>query len=832
MMGGFMDDVRVTFRSLFRSRGVSTILVLTLGLGIGASTAVFSVLDGVLLRPLPYDEPDELITVRHELTQIANLGLQGIPGPDLLDYMAGAPSIESLGNIFTLETNLNDGQGAARVTLAWITPDFFDVLGTDAAVGRMLDPTDWIPRTRAQMEDPAFTPPPMPVMLSNEMWSARFAADPDLIGKSITINGTQMNVIGVLPPGFRVYAPANTSIPSRIDAYSYVPLPMTEGGRAQGQGLAVARLADGATIEQARSELERVAVSLVETYERHAQLGTRVVVGPLLDGVVGEARPFLWILFGSIGLVLLIAILNVANLLLVEAGARRQEFAVRIALGVHRLRMARQLLTENFIIAGMGAAVGLGVAVLGVRALVALAPADLPRVGTIGIDGGVLLFTVTISAMAALIFGVAPAISLSRVDPATLLATRGAVGTGRSGARLRNSLIVGEVAVSVLLVAGAGLLLRSFAELSAVNPGYDPEGAVALEVALPFFTYRELERRQGFFGDLLERTRALPGVDAAGIAPGLPLTESGGSWSSAFGAPGADLEDPDAPRARYRAASSGFFEALGAHIVEGRAFEVTDGGKDAELVVLVDQRLAEAEWPEGDAVGSYIDVGIAAYIGPGRQATARIVGVVESVRYSSLMEQDEPTIWIPFNEYAPLEAALVLRGPGDPVAAAAQIRQVLRDLDPSAPVYALRTLTDDVRAATARSRYALLLMAIFAMAALLLAAVGLYGVVSHAVQQRTREIGVRIALGAKSRDIGSMVLAQGARLTFFGGILGTLAVLMVSPVLESLLYEVSSWDPITLLGTSILLVLVATVAAWFPAARASRVDPINALKTE
>ncbi len=832
MMGDFLDDVRLTFRGFLRARGVSAVLVLTLALGIGASTAVFSVLDGVLLRPLPFDEPDQLITMRHELTNIEGAGLYGIPGPDLLDYMDGAPSIAGVGSIAALDTNLNDDQGAARVTMGWVTPDFFPVLGNDAAVGRMLDPSDWTPRTRAQMEDPTFAPPPMPVMLSNEIWRDRFGADPDLIGRSVTINGTQMNVIGILEPGFRVFTPADAAVPSKIDAFTYMPLPMTEGERSAGQGLAIARIAPGVSIEQATADLERVTASLVETHERHALLGTRLVVAPLLDGVVGEARSFLWILFGSIGLVLLIAILNVANLLLVRAAERNQEFAMRIALGVSRTRLIRQLLTESVVLASLGTIAGLAFASFGVQALVALAPTDIPRVTDIGIDGGVLLFSVAVSSVAAILFGLAPAIISTRVDPATLLTSRGAIGMGRTGGKVRNAMIVGEVALSVLLVAGAGLLLRSFGEIAAVDPGYDPEGAVALEVALPFFTYRPLERRQAFFDELLERSRAIPGVTAAGVAPRLPLTGGSGSWSAIYGPPGTDLDDPEGTRARYRPASPGFLEALGATLIEGRTFDVMDGAQGGEVVVVIDRALAEAAFPDGDAVGSYIDIAIAAYIGNGRKATARVVGVTDVVRYETLTQDGEPTIWIPFNEYAPLEAALVLRGAGDPTAAAVQVREILRDIDPGAPVYALRALTDDVRTATARSRYALLLMAIFALSALVLAAVGLYGVISHSVQQRTREIGVRIALGAPTTEIGRMVLVQGAKLAIVGGVLGTVIALLVTPILESLLYQVESWDPITLAGTSLLLALVATASAWFPAARASRLDPIDAIRTE
>lgn len=832
MWSDLRDDVLFTMRGFGRSSGGSLVLVLTLALGIGASTAVFSVLQGVLLRPLPFDEPEELITVRHEVTAIPNAGLQGIPGPDLLDYIDGTPSIEHLGSVFTLETNLNDDQGAARVTIGWVTPDFFDVLGVDASAGRMLVRSDWTPRTRAQMEDPNFSPPPMPVMLSHELWTDRFAADPDLLGRSVTINGTQMTVLGIMPDGFRVFAPADASISPRIDAFSYMPLPMTEGQRGAGQGISIARLSDGATFEQAVGELEQVAETLVGTHERHARLGTEVVVAPLLDGVVGQARTFLWVLFGAIGVVLMIAVLNVANLLLVKARHRQQEFAVRITLGVGRGRLVRQLLTESLVLASFGAIAGLAFATVGVDLLVGLAPADLPRLEAVRIDGGVLGFTVVTACLAALVFGVAPALSSTSVDPASLLNARGGVGTGRVGTRLRQSMIVGEIALSVLLVAGAGLLLRSFGELASVEPGYEPEGAVAVEMALPFFTYRGLEARQAFFQELAQRSAAIPGVTAAGIAPGLPLTARGYAWNGAYGDAGFDVTRDDAPRAQYRAASPGFFRALGATLVEGRDFVETDGLRGSELAILVDSRMAEAQWPDGGAVGSSLEVQLGAYIGPGRVTTARVVGVVEPVRYGSLTDTDPPTIWVPFNETAPLEAALVLRGPGDPVTAAAEVRRILREIDPSAPVYALRRLEDDVRASTARTRYALLLMTIFALSALTLAGVGLYGVVASSVQQRTREIGVRIALGAMRRDIGSMVLRQAGRLASIGVLAGTLGALAAGPALRSLLYEVAPSDPLTLAVSAGVLGAVAVFAAWLPASRASRLDPIHAIRSE
>ncbi|MEZ4421763.1 MAG: ABC transporter permease [Gemmatimonadota bacterium] len=825
-----LDDVKVAWRGLVRAPMAGTVLILTLALGIGANAAVFSVLRGVLLRPLPYEQPEELLTLRHRFRNVPTVELQGIPGPDLLDYQAGTPSLESLGSIGTLETNLNDDQGAARVTIGWVTPGFFDVLRPGTALGRLLEPSDWTPRTRAQMEDPTFAPPPMPVLLSHAMWEGRFGSDPEMIGKVVTINGTRMNVVGVLEEGFRVHAPPDGGIPARIDAYGYLPIPMTEGARAGGGGLALARLADGATLEQARAELSTVAEALVETHAAHARFGTEVVVEPLFDGVVANARPVLWVLFGAVAMVLLIAVLNVANLQLVRAAARQQDFAVRVALGVSRGRMVRSLLTEGLVFAGLGTIAGLILAAVGLNTLLSLAPTDLPRLEAVSLDGTVLLFTLAVTVAAALGFGLAPLATLGDLGSSAVLSSRRTVGA-RSH-RLRHAVIVGELALSLMLVTGAGLLVRSFAKLGAVDPGYDAEGAVALELALPFFTYRELGRRQAFFDDVLERVAKVPGVTAAGLSPALPFTGFGGTWSAPFGLPGTDLSSESTPRARYRVASPGFFEALGARMVSGRSFERREGGPDKEAVVVIDRRLAESTWPGQDAVGQSLDITIAAYIGQGRQATARVIGIVEPIRFESLTEPDDPLIWIPYNEYGSLEAGIVLRGPGDPILAAAQVRDLIADIDPGTPVYNVRRLSEDLAAATARSRFATLLMSIFALAALVLAGVGLYGVISTSVQRRTQEIGVRLALGARARAIGSMVLKEGTRMALGGIALGLVLSLATAPLLASLLFGVAPTDVPTLLFTTLFLLAVATAAAWIPAMRASKLDPVEALRCE
>jgi predicted permease len=831
-------DVKQAARSLMRTPGATGTLILTLALGIGATTAVFSVLHGVLLKPLPYDEPEELITLAHRATNVEGTGLLGVPGPDLLDYIERSRTIESMGSAFTLETNLNDDQGAARITLAFTTPDFFPTLGTSAVVGRMLDPSDWVPRDRAQMEDPNFQPPPMPVMLSHSLWQTRFGGDAGLVGRSVVINGSAMNVVGVMPEDFRLWLPPEAGVPSRIDAFSYIPIPLTEGARGAGQGgMAVARLAEGSTIDDAHAELRAIQADLAQAWPRHQQLGIEVETAPLLSGVAGPSRGLLLAIFAAIGLVLVTSVINVANLLLVRASTRHHEFAVRAALGVTRGRVVRKVLTESLLIGLLGTVVGLTLAVFGVDVLVRIAPVDIPRLDTVALDGTAVLFAIGVALVTSIVFGLAPALSSARADARQLVASRGVVGGGPS-LGFRNALIVGEIALSVVLVAGAGLLLRSFGELRNVDPGYAPDRAVAVEMALPFFTYRELETRQNFFEAVRREAAELPGVEVAGLSPGLPLTSGAGNgaWLAGYTLDGTDPTIETTDRVLYRTASRGYMEALGARLEAGRTFTDADvvlaGQPDSEVSVVIDRAFADRVWPGEDPIDRTLRGAVAAYIGQGRTADLRVVGVIEPIRHASLMEPDQPSIYIPFAEYAPLEGTLVLRGSGDLQTLVTGVRGLIAELDPGVPVFEVRRLEDDVAAAAAQNRYALLLLAIFAGTALALSATGLYGVVSTSVQQRTREIGIRLALGAAADSIGRMVVGQGVRLLAVGLGLGLVAAVLAGRVLGALLFGVEPGDPITLVGTTMLLTAVAVASTWLPALRAVRLDPVEALRSE
>jgi putative ABC transport system permease protein len=828
MFEDFLMDVRLAVRGLFRAPGQAGVLILTLGLGLGTTTAIFSVLQGVLLSPLPYDEPEELISIRHR-SDVDGLGLSGLGGADILDYQEGAPSIEAFGAVQTLESNLNDDQGAARIKMGWSTRDFWQMLGTEAAMGRVLESSDWAGADRAKMEDPNFVPPPMAVLLGHDLWVSRFGSDSDVLGRSIRVNGQSMNVIGVLPAGFKLHFPAGSNVTSDIDVFALMPVPLSNMGRG-GSGLqTIARLKDGATIEQAEGELKRVLDGLRESEPVHARRGTEVVVSPLHDEVVRPARAFLWILFGAVGLLLLIACTNVANLLLVRASARETEFAVRSALGVGRGRMVRQLLTEGLVLSVLGSATGLLLAGWAVRGLIALRPGNLPRLGSVSLDHNVLFFSLALTVGVSLLFGLIPALASGGGNPRALVSSRGS-GSARAGTVTRNLLIVGEVAFSVILVVGAGLLLRSFSELRQVDLGFEAEGLLAVDVALPFFGYRADESRSAFYVQLAERAASLPGVTGAGVTPAVPLgAKSNGTWLTGISPNGEALDDADAPQARFRALSAGTLGVLGANFVDGRDLILADETSEGPVPVVIDRRLADAHWPEG-ALGRSFQGGIAGYTGQGSIQELRVVGVVEPVRFESASAVGEPTVFLPYRAYAPVDGTLIVETQASPAQVLAGVREIVQSLDPGVPAYSVRRVSDIVEDSMAESRYALLLVGVFAVTALLLAAVGLYGVISTLVQQRTREIGIRMAHGARAGDIRRMVLKDGGQVVVVGVLVGLGGSVLMAPLVNSLLFGVDPVDPATLLVTALLLGMVAILASTLPAQRAARVDPVEALR--
>jgi putative ABC transport system permease protein len=829
MIDDFVTDVRLSVRGLLRTPTQAMVLIVTLGLGIGASTAIYSLLHAVLLAPLPFPDPEELVSLRHLPSKIDGGRAGGPGGQDLLDYMA-TDAVEGIAGVQVIETNLNDDHGAARVTMGWTTPDYFQVMGVSAELGRVLRADDWAGADRSQMEDPNFVPPPMAVVLGHGIWSDRFAGDPGVLGRTIRLNGQSMQVVGVLPASFRLLLPMDAEVPPVVDAMALMPVPLSGAGRGMSGLDVVARLADGVSVDQARQELMALADGFRDEYEPHAQLGTKVLVDPLHQEVVGEAGSYLWILFGAVGLLLLIAGTNVASLMIVRAGGREGEFAVRSALGVSRGRILRQLLTEALVLAALGATVGLLLADLMVEVVSTARPVDLPRLDAVALDRSVLLFTLGVSLAVAALFGLAPAVSAVRADPRRSLGRLRA--SSRGGVRLRRGFIVAELAFSVVLVVGAGLLLRSLERIQSVPLGFDPEGVVAVDAAVPFFPYREAAKRSGFWVTLRQRALDLPGVSAAGVTAAVPLEPGGGgTWLAGIGPDGSPLDAVEAPRARYRAVAPATLTALGVRLREGRDLSDLDEEEIQPVPVLIDAGLADSYWPEG-ALGHTLRMAVAGYTGSPTEAMGRVVGVVEAPRFSSMTGGDERTVFLPYRMYATVDGTLLLRTDAPLSELTSDVRALIAELDPDVPVYDVRRLSEVVSNATARERYTLLLMAIFAATATAMAAVGLYGVITTLVQQRTREFGIRIALGAARADIGRLIGGEGARLVAAGLVLGVLAAALLGPAVRSLLYQVEPLDPATLVGTVALLAVVSWLALSLPARRAAKLDPMQTLNQE
>ncbi len=826
MFKDLQSDIRFSLRTLRRAPGLTGVLVLTLALGIGANTAIFSVLNGVLFRPLPYDSPSELVMVWHT----GESGRRGVSGPDLQDYMDGAESFSIFASANALGTNLTGDGPAEKIVLSWVTPGFFELLGAEASVGRVLTVEDQIITDRDVITRPGYVPPPVATVLSHGLWQRRFGEDPSVVGRTLEINGQRMNVIGVMPPSFRLLLGPDAPMPTDIDAWTLMPVALTDFDRGGSNLTVLGRLAPGAGIEQAQEEMDRFAQHFRDTYPSHARLQTEVQVASLHDEVVGSVRPFLWILFGAVGLVLVIACANVASLLLVRASAREQEFAVRAALGGGRGRIVRQLLTESLVVALIGSLLGLIVADLGIGALLTLTPGNLPRVDDVGIDRTVLMFTMGVTVLASIVFGLVPAVRTSRARPA--LSGRGGSGGGRERANLRSGLIVAEVALSVVLVVAAGLLARSFLTLQRVDPGFDADNVVTVNVSLPFFQYRDADRRLSFHSLLGEAVADIPGVESAGAIAALPLSGRGGAWITPFALSEGDEAEWEASRADYRPVMPGYFEAMKTTTLLGRTFDRASNEPDAAPVIIVDHVFAQAAWGGADPVGRRVHIVVPSDNQLSERIGAEVIGVVEHVRHTDLTQDGIGTIYLPYRLNAWFESSLVLRTTGDPAGVGAAVRAALAEIDPSVPAFDVRRMDDYVADALAPTRFAMILPSFFAIVALLLAAVGLYGIISTAVQQRSREIGVRIAMGAERKGILRLVVGQGLGLTLMGIGIGLAVAALASRAVSALLFGVAPTDPVTFVAAAIGLGIVAVLACYVPAAGASRVDPVVALRTE
>jgi len=803
------QDVRFAARALARRPSFLAITVLTLALGIGANAAIFSVVDAALLKPLPYADPDRLVSVWPEGAMMPGIFVEVRNGTRTLAPIAGYSG--------GVAVSMTGAAEPARLVQSDVTSRFFDVLGVKAEVGRtLLEGEDLPGRDRV-------------AVLGHALWQQRFGGDRAVIGRSVVINGIARTVVGVMPRGFRFPSPdIDFWVPVSLD-----PSPANIGPYWGTSHLnVVGRLRPGVSVRQAEQEIatlvDRSRASF--PWRMPDAWGKNVTVVPLERRVTGDVGPMLVVLFGSVAVVLLIACVNVANLLLSRAAAREREIAIRASLGAGRGRIVRQLLTESVMLALLGGLVGLGVGAAGVRALLLLLPAGMPRVTEVAIDGRVLAFTMVIALATGVTFGLAPALRASRPTLQTVLGATRNAGGSLARRRLSEWLVVAQIALGVVLVAGAGLLIKSFWRLHQVELGFRPEQVIAADIPIPSFPSDTAVRAQAFYEAVLERARTMPGVTSAALASVLPFGGTGSMQSSFASELEANPLPPGAPAPMLvrTVVSDDYFKTLGIPLLRGRSFDAADRS-GASAVALVDELTARRLWPNAEAIGQrFRPVWVKSWI--------TVVGVVGTVKRDSLSSAGEVSVYLPMGRTAGFnfstQMTLVVRGTGDLSALRSGVRGAVAAVDPTVPVNAVRPLEDLVSNSAARARFTMLLLATFAAVALTLGAVGIYGVVAYAVVRRTREIGVRMALGARATDVLGMVLREGGTLAAAGVTLGIIGAFGASRVLAGFLFGVTPNDPAVFIAVPTLLGLVAIGACLIPARRAARVDPMVALRSD
>ena len=817
-------DLRYAARSLRRAPVFTTIAMLTLALGIGANSAIFSVVNAVLLNPFIVPQLDRLAFIEMRSNQGYDISLSI---PNTRDLLAGARAFEAVGAARGSGATITGGEAPERIATQMVYGDFFTALGVQPLIGRV--------QSAAETERGAEAT----IVLGHAFWERRYAKDRAVIGQVINLNERPFTIIGVMPPRFEEISRGSDGY---VPMGAYTDLPWEQRGNSPGI-VAVGRLRDGVGWEEVASDLGRV-VRDVKT--RGDEPGGTFTVEPLRTQLLGDAEPALFVVTAAVGLVLLIACANVANLLLARGESRSRELAVRAAIGAGRGRLVRQLLTESVLLALLGGTIGVVLAVIGVRALKAGIPSNVPGASHIGIDAPVLAFTFGISLLTGLAFGLVPALRASRTsaDLAEGLreGSRGS-GDGRERQRLRGILVASEVALAVLLLVGAGLTARSFAALRAVDPGFEPDGIVTARVSPPVARYRERERWTGFYDALLERTRAIPGVRATALNTLVPL--GGNSNETQVRAEGMAQEDGQS--VLQMMVSPDYLRTMQIQLVRGRGLEATDG-PGAPFVAVVDEVMAERFWPGEDPIGKRITFEPTpkpgrSFPGPGAEFNPddfeplwrTVVGVVRNVRHYELQSPSRMQVYYSYRQFAfPQTPTMYLfaKTDGDPAALTEALRRELRAIDPGLPLYQVRTMEEVVGARLATGRLVGALLGFFGTGALVLAAIGIYGVISYTVVRRTREIGVRIALGAQQGDVVRMVVGSGGRLALVGVAIGLAGAFALSRLIAGLLYGVKPWDPATFLVVPVVLGAVALFAAWLPARRAARTDPALALASD
>ncbi len=812
-METFLQDIRYGFRVLLSKPGFTVVAVLALALGIGANTAIFSVVNAVLLRPLPYKEPNRIVQF-WETNPLRGWTEATVAPANFLDWQKQSESFELMAAYFGSQTRdagtsnyYLTGEGEPeRLQGLGVTGEFFSVLGVEPAEGRGFKPEEtWDGNN-------------LVVVISHNLWQRRFNGDPNIVGQTIPLNGRNQMVIGIMPEGF--YFPTK-----EIELWSPMGWEYNEISMLRRPHFlrAIGRLKPGVSIEQAQAEMTSIASVLEEQYP-DTNTKMSVGVGPLQEWYVEKTRPALLLFLTAVGLVLLIACANVANLLLARASSRRKEIAIRTALGAQRMRIVRQLLTENLLLALMGGALGLLLAVWARDLLLAFSPGKIYRFDEISLDLRALLFTGGITLLTALIFGLLPALQISKPDLTSSL-KEGQKGSGGSqGGGARKVLVVSEVALSLILVIGAGLLIKSFYRLQQVDPGIDPNNLLTFRVALPGNKYSEAPQRMAFFQQLEERIKNLPGVTDVGASTRITLNEY--NWTGDLTVEGRPVEDYFR-EVRHKEITPSYFRTMKIPMMEGREFEPSDNANSTQ-VVIVNQALADLYFPGENPLGHRVK-----FTKPTIDSTWHtIIGIVRGEKQDGMDVAIKPEVYKSYLQDPRSQMTFAVRTVNDPESLIGAVRGEIRALDKDLPAFDIKTMTEILSASLAQKRFAMLLLCIFALVALILATVGIYGVISYSVTERTHEIGIRMALGAAKRDVLKLIVGQAALLALMGVGLGLVASFLLTRLMESLLFGVSTTDPITFALVATLLTTVALVASYIPARRAMRVDPMVALRYE
>jgi predicted permease len=813
-----ITDLRYALRVLRKSPGFAGVAILTLALGIGANTAIFSVLNGVILKPLPYAQPDRLVLIWSEL-KLAGQSRVPSSGPDLADLKSRSGLLQSVGGIWVGSAALMGTGEPEQLKVGFVTDNFLSILGVPLAHGRMFTPED------------NFKDAPAAVILTDGLWRRRFGADPGILGTQIRLDGQDVQgatVIGILPPDFKLLFPEDAAVPPDVQAFVPFRSDMAHEARDLGYLRSIGHLQPGATFEQAQAEAHSIADQLRSENTIDAKQGLDFQILPFQADSVRKIRPAVMALFGGVGLVLLIACVNMANLLLSRGQLRQREIALRSALGAARGRLIRQLLTESILLSSLGGAAGLALGWVGTHWLLALRPESLAALETVSFDFTVLGYAFLLSLIAGVLFGVAPAMGLSRIGPMETLKSSGK-GTISGSGRISTLLVTAEVALGFVLLIASGLLIRTFVRLLDVSTGFQSSHVLTFQITPPGSRYDKDELRVRLIHDLWKNLSAIPGVESAGGANYLPL-DGQLSWYSYYWPEGAPIPEQYKLLAEHRAIMPGYFRSLGVPIIAGRDFDESDD-MTRRRVAIIDQALADRLWPNQSALGKPLNVEAFAR-GDFFRATAEVIGVVGHMKYLLLTDDGRPQVYQPYAQAAREHFGFTVRTTGPPQALVAAVRGELNKLDPDIPIAKILPMDEYVRQARAATRFTMLLAGALAALALILACIGIYGVTSYSVSQRRNEMGIRIALGAQRRDILKLVLTHGMGSVLAGVLIGLILSLLLMPAIAGLLFGVRPMDMLTYAAVALFLSGVALLACYLPARRAMRVDPMTALRYE